>query len=359
MEMVSSFLRGLTAGGTLAAVSAWACYRVLLEPRIHIDYQESTNRFDDVKKAYPHSTQVLLKYGPPVRSPEISVFRNHVLCYDQQKRIPHWVAEHITKHQVTGSANRKQSQFQPDPSVPAMFSAQNNDYFKSGWSRGHMAPAADSKFDQDAMSETFYLSNILPQDIDNNAGFWNRFEMYCRDLTKKFDHVWIISGPLFISYTSKSGKRRIKYEVIGNSEVAVPTHLFKVIVAENDSPNDKTLLGAFVIPNKPISKEHLLKEYQVPLEYIESKAGLTMLPKLDRKQARNLCKEEGCEVISWEKFEAFFIGRKLESANTMHRLEKVWKELSDKGIRPDETLISIYNSKRKELEGKEVTRKQG
>lgn len=68
-------------------------------------------------------------------------------------------------------------------------------------------------FWQDAMSETFYLSNIVPQDIDNNAGFWNRFEIYCRDLTKKFDHVRIISGPLFISYTKKNGKRNVKYEV--------------------------------------------------------------------------------------------------------------------------------------------------
>lgn len=62
------------------------------------------------------------------------------------------------------------------------------------------------------MSDTFYLSNIVPQDIDNNAGFWNRFEMYCRDLTNKFDHVRVFSGPLFLPY-SKNGKRKVKYEV--------------------------------------------------------------------------------------------------------------------------------------------------
>lgn len=67
------------------------------------------------------------------------------------------------------------SNFCPDPAVPAMFSATNEDYRKSGWSRGHMAPAGNNKHDQTAMDETFYLTNILPQDIENNSGFWNRF----------------------------------------------------------------------------------------------------------------------------------------------------------------------------------------
>jgi len=43
-----------------------------------------------------------LKYGAPVRSPEISLYKGHALCYDQQRRIPHWVAEHITRNQLTG-----------------------------------------------------------------------------------------------------------------------------------------------------------------------------------------------------------------------------------------------------------------
>ena len=38
---------------------------------------------------------------------------------------------------------------------------------------------------QKSMDDTFLLSNIVPQDLDNNSDFWNRLEIYCRDLTKK------------------------------------------------------------------------------------------------------------------------------------------------------------------------------
>ena len=134
--------------------------------------------------------------------------------------------------------------------------------------------------------------------------------------------------------------------------------MYKVIVAEN---NSKKLLGAFVVPNRPIPKDRTLKEHQVPLEYVETKTGLTMFPKLDRKAAKDLCKEEGCGLIPWDKFELYFIGRKIEGARTLHRLEKAWKELADKRIQPDDALIALYNKKRKDLEkaDSEPLRKKG
>ncbi len=66
------------------------------------------------------------------------------------------------------------------------------------------------------MNETFYLSNILPQDLDNNAGFWNRFEMYCRDLTKKFANVWIVSGPVIMPNVTEDGRKFVKYQVLSS-----------------------------------------------------------------------------------------------------------------------------------------------
>ena len=61
---------------------------------------------------------------------------------------------------------------------------------------------ADNKSNQEAMNETFYLSNILPQDAENNSGFWYRMETYCRSLAKKYSDVYVISGPLFIPQPS-------------------------------------------------------------------------------------------------------------------------------------------------------------
>ena len=66
------------------------------------------------------------------------------------------------------------------------------------------------------MVESFYLSNIVPQNLENNAGFWNRFEMYCRDLTKKYSSVYIVSGPLVLPQPDETGKKYVKYEVCFN-----------------------------------------------------------------------------------------------------------------------------------------------
>ena len=84
----------------------------------------------------------LLKYGLPQRFPDYLRYKNHILCYDQAKKTPRWVLEHLTRDKVKGDANRTHSAFKPDLNIPAVFQSHNDDYWDSGWSRGHMAPAS-------------------------------------------------------------------------------------------------------------------------------------------------------------------------------------------------------------------------
>jgi len=95
--------------------------------------------------------------------------------------------------------------------------------------------------------------------------------------------------------------------------------------------------------------------HQVPVEFIESKSGFNLLPRLDRASARDLCVEHGCRLIAWDKFELYFIQRKLEAARTRHRLDKVWAELGKKGIKPDDALVTLYETKCDELRLDEAT----
>ena len=62
------------------------------------------------------------------------------------------------------------------------------------------------------MDATFFLSNIVPQDLDNNANYWYRLEAYCRGLTKRYSSVYIVSGPLYLP-KQEDGKKIVKYEV--------------------------------------------------------------------------------------------------------------------------------------------------
>ncbi|XP_019635173.1 PREDICTED: nuclease EXOG, mitochondrial-like, partial [Branchiostoma belcheri] len=245
-------------------------------------------------------------------------------------------------------ANRKHSKFRPDPDVDPMFTAHNEDYWKSGWSRGHMAPAGDNKFSQEAMNDTFLLSNIVPQNLDNNAGFWNRFEMYCRDLASRFEDVYVLSGPLYLP-TQDGQQKVVKYPVIGGSEVAVPTHLYKVVVAERF--NTPTSIAAFVVPNQRIGYQNLT-DFQVPIKDLEKSAGFSIYPQLDRSKTKNLCELDSCKLLGKNEFELYFIGRKLQSARTLERAEKVWKELEEKNLKPDQYLVDLYAKKKEELSAK-------
>jgi DNA/RNA endonuclease G (NUC1) len=338
------FIRGFATGVVSAGVSCYTAYHLLSEAsQPYVEYQETVHPVQDTD---------IIKYGTPRRSPELIVYKNHALCYDQIRRIPHWVIEHITRHKLQGNANRRHSHFKADPSVPVLFRVENEDYVGSGWSRGHLASAGNCKYDQDAMNETFLLSNIVPQDAHNNTGFWNRLEIYCRELTLKYDNVWIISGPIFMPTADplqRNGRKSVHYEVIGSHDVAVPTHLFKVIVVENN--NDKQpVVGAFVVPNQPVGHQRLLHEFQVPLDFIELYTGLFMLPSLDRRSAHDLCTVDGCKMKPWHEFQLYCIGQQIRGVQTQKQLEIVWKEVTRKDLHSDKLLIAAYEAKRNELE---------
>lgn len=63
------------------------------------------------------------------------------------------------------------------------------------------------------MNSTFYLTNVVPQNYENNAGYWNRFEIFCRDLTQSFSDVRVFTGPLFLPNVVEGQKKYVKYEV--------------------------------------------------------------------------------------------------------------------------------------------------
>ncbi|XP_067291550.1 nuclease EXOG, mitochondrial-like [Pseudorasbora parva] len=297
--------------------------------------------------------RLIERFGLPQSGAETRFYINHILSYDQSRRTPRWVAEHLSGQRLLGQADRKHCKFKPDPEIPELFTARNEDYLRSGWSRGHMAPAGDNKISEEAMAETFYLSNIVPQNYENNAGFWNRLEMYCRDLTQRFSDVWLVSGPLMLPQVREDGHKTVSYQLIGKDDVAVPTHLFKVVLAQKDPSSDSLALGAFVVPNSPIGFERPLTDFQVSLPDLERMSGLRFFPGVERaERIENLCDVDSCRLMDFQQFTLYLSGRKVSSSRTIARLEKVMAELRDAGITPDEYLTNLYLEKRRELQEK-------
>lgn len=89
--------------------------------------------------------------------------QSHMLSYDPRLRGPAWVLEQLNGERIHGTADRRNSDFKEDESVHPYHRATNADYRKSGFDRGHLAAAANHKWSQQAMDETFILSNVYPQ----------------------------------------------------------------------------------------------------------------------------------------------------------------------------------------------------
>jgi endonuclease G len=225
----------------------------------------------------------------------------YVASFNRALRNPNWVAEHLTPESIKRKegVDRENSSFKEDGDVPAMFRAKLIDYFKSGFDRGHMVPAADVKMSQDAMDETFFLTNIAPQVGDGfNRHYWAYLESFARKLTEQFPDVYVLTGPLYLPKLDPTdGKWYVKYQMIGSAgpNVAVPTHFYKVILAVR--PNGEASLGAFLLPNAPISDTTPLESFNVPVDAIERSAGLQLLSDEQRSGIKELCRTVKCEII--------------------------------------------------------------
>lgn len=187
----------------------------------------------------------------------------YTTCYNANWLIPNWVAYDLTKKEVHGTVPRPKKPFEPDPLVKGK-SAEHGDYTNSGYSRGHMAPAADMKWSEQAMHESFYLSNICPQLTELNGGVWERLEERCRALADE-GTVYICCGPI-ISSTPKR---------IGTNGVAVPNKFFKVLCMQRKG---KWQAIGFIMPNAAIKGS--MFDYAMSVDEVEKATGHNFFPSL-------------------------------------------------------------------------------
>ncbi len=188
----------------------------------------------------------------------------YTLSYDADRKTPQWVAWELTREEAQGTGERSHK-FYPDPDVRGA-KAYHKDYTNSGYDRGHMAPAGDMKWSKEAMDESFYLSNICPQNGNLNKGDWNDLEELCRKWAQRFGNVHIACGPI---YESKQPKR------IGANKVAVPDAFFKVVLIYTDR---RTQALGFLFPNR--SGHQPLHEYLVSVDSVEKRTGMDFFPAL-------------------------------------------------------------------------------
>ena len=129
------------------------------------------------------------------------------------------------------------------------------DYRRSGYDRGHLAPAAAMAWSQEVMSESFYLSNMGPQDPGFNRGIWRQLEARVRDWADLHGEVFVVTGPVLEG----------ELPTIGSSGMSVPEYFYKVIV-------DLRLPGyagiGFILPNRSVDQS--IEHFAVEIDSVEA-----------------------------------------------------------------------------------------
>ena len=207
------------------------------------------------------------------------------ISYNRETKTPNWVAWHLTSSHTNGSFQRKQEIFQEDMEVKAP-RATDNDYYNSRFDRGHMCPAGDNKNNEQAMNESFMMTNVCPQDHDLNSGWWNDLENKCREWACNEGDLYIVAGPIYDTPSPKRiGKRK-------NVRVSVPDRFFKVVLMMGESPK---AIG-FIVPNLDLHES--LSKYAVPVDRVEKVTGLDFYPNLPDGLERRV--ERECKPADWK-----------------------------------------------------------
>lgn len=169
-----------------------------------------------------------------------------------------WVAYRLADSMIIGDAERS-STFRLDSMVPGG-SARANDYRNSGYDKGHLCPAADMKWNDQAMKETFLMSNMSPQVPGFNRGIWKELEERVRVWVREMKEIFVVSGPVL-----QDG-----LPTIGNqNHVSVPNAFFKIIYHSTDSSKN---LVAFLLPNAASTER--LSSFIVTVDSVESQTGI-------------------------------------------------------------------------------------
>lgn len=223
----------------------------------------------------------------PISKLQVPCATNHIdrdfysFEYVEEHEQSLWVAYMLTKDGLTGNEKRSHS-FYTDPLV-LTGSATNQDYSKSGYDKGHLAPAGDMKSSPQAMKESFFFSNISPQLPGFNRGIWKTLEEQVRVWAQLFDTLYIVTGPIL----------KTNLPTIGNNNVSIPNYFYKAILVYSNAHIQGI---AFIMPHA--SSNNSIYSYAVPIDSVETCIQRDLFCKLPDDVEHQI--EGGVQIAAWK-----------------------------------------------------------
>lgn len=241
------------------------CYGLYLYyQQYSVQHSSSQNQTEtSVSRPIPSGKDLEIPVSLVPRQEQIIHHKGYTVSYNKDLKIPNWVSYELTRQETKGKEKRSDN-FIADPLVKGAI-ATNADYARSGYDKGHMAPAADMKWSPEVMKESFYFSNMCPQHPQLNRRGWKNLEEKIRDWAIADSAIIIICGPI-INQSSRT---------IGKNKVAVPERFFKVVL----SPFVKPVRGIGFLFNNRQAVEPL-STYAVTIDSIEKLTNMNFFSPL-------------------------------------------------------------------------------
>lgn len=243
--LISFFILGIAA--ILVTIEPWNKGTGSMETSLVEAPPSRTILWDNLAAGYPETSMT-----DTIRS-----YKGFDLGYNEENEQASWVVYVLTRNKVEQGSEARTNNFRADTTI-STGSAALSDYRGSGFHRGHLAPAGDMKWDREAMSHSFLLSNMSPQNPSFNQGIWKKLEQQVRDWAIEKDSIYVVCGPV-LHTVEKS---------IGQNEVGIPGYYFKIVV--DLSPPDHAMI-AFLLPNKGSGED--LNNYVISVDSLESFTG--------------------------------------------------------------------------------------
>ncbi len=190
---------------------------------------------------------------------QVVAYSGFHLSYNERHEQAEWVAYILKNEQVKRNVAERSDNFRADEQIHTG-SATTDDYSGSGYDRGHLAPAGDLNWSQQAMEESFFMSNMSPQKPAFNRGAWKELEEKVRDWAVDNEVVYVVTGPVLSKGIAAN---------IGKNRVSVPKYFYKVVL-DISPPKYKSI--AFLMENKELNNS--LQSYAISVDELEKFTGI-------------------------------------------------------------------------------------
>ena len=199
------------------------------------------------------------------------------LGYSEPDEQAAWV-QHMVIPEVEFANVSRTNDFRVDSLVETGSSQEEDFFLKSvaedgeieydgfGYDRGHLAPSADFRWSQKALSESYFYSNMSPQKPEFNRERWAELEAWVRTYVIDFaESVYVVTGPVL--------KNGLKQQ--GINKVSIPDQFYKIVL---DLDGDEHKAIAFLMPNEHCA--YPVSGYTTTVDEIEKLTGLDFFSSL-------------------------------------------------------------------------------